>query len=59
MSLDRREFLKRSALAAAAAAIGVDSIFGKTIEAGAMQVRDGITWHKSVCRLCGVGCGVM
>lgn len=66
MSLNRREFLRRSALAAAAAAIGVDGIFGKTIAAAAnsdelatLQAQGGITWHKSVCRLCGVGCGVM
>ncbi len=66
MSINRRDFLKRSALAAAAAAIGVDSIFGSTIktmsttgEAGATQTKGAVTWHKSVCRLCGVGCGVM
>ena len=32
MSINRREFLKRSALVAAAAAIGVDSILGNTIK---------------------------
>ncbi|MCL5029277.1 MAG: twin-arginine translocation signal domain-containing protein, partial [Bacteroidetes bacterium] len=66
MSINRRDFLKRSALAAAAAAIGVDSILGNTIktldktgEAGATQTKGSVAWHKSVCRLCGTGCGVM
>ncbi|MDZ7764374.1 MAG: molybdopterin-dependent oxidoreductase [Melioribacteraceae bacterium] len=28
-------------------------------EADFMQDSKGVQWHKSVCRLCGVGCGVM
>jgi nitrate reductase NapA len=53
MALTRREFLKMSAASAAAAAIGVDSIFADPLLAS------GTTWHKSVCRFCGTGCGVM
>ncbi|GAB4377337.1 MAG: nitrate reductase [Calditrichia bacterium] len=55
MSLNRREFIKTSAAAATAASIGISLIPGmeKTLFA------NDITWHKSVCRYCGVGCGVM
>src|SRR3989337_1297498 len=42
MSISRRNFLKASALTAAAAA-----------------VQESVVWYKSVCRFCGVGCGVM
>ncbi len=53
--MDRREFLKATAASAAAASIGVD-LFLKPSQADAAA---GITWHKSVCRFCGVGCGMM
>ncbi len=55
MSLKRREFLKTSAAAAAAASIGVTLVPGSEKKLFA----DSTTWHKSVCRYCGVGCGVM
>jgi len=57
MSLSRRDFLKASALTAAATAIGVQPLFGSKLFAAPLQ--DGVTWHKTVCRFCGVGCGVM
>lgn len=66
MSLNRRDFLKASALTAAASTIGLEAIFSKKILAAAgikeelfSQSENGVEWHKSVCRLCGVGCGVM
>lgn len=55
MALKRREFLKTSAAAAAAASIGVNLIPGTEKSLFA----DTTVWHKSVCRYCGVGCGVM
>jgi len=54
--LNRREFLKTSAAATAAAGVGVSLFPGM---AWGDQARDGLNWHKSVCRYCGVGCGVM
>ena len=55
MTMKRREFLKSSAAAAAAAAISVSLTPGMQEPLFA----DTMTWHKSVCRYCGVGCGVM
>jgi len=49
---NRREFLKTTAAITAAASIGVQ--FPTKLMADDTQ-----TWHKSVCRYCGVGCGVM
>jgi len=57
MSISRRDFLKASALTTAATIIGVESLVDNKIFAAALQ--EGIVWHKSVCRFCGVGCGVM
>ncbi len=54
MAISRREFIKTSAAATAAASIGVQLFPGK-LYGGAFWT----TWHKSVCRYCGVGCGVM
>lgn len=54
MAMNRREFIKASAVSAAAAAIGVTLPFG-----GKLLANSGTTWHKSVCRYCGVGCGLM
>ncbi|OQY26323.1 MAG: nitrate reductase catalytic subunit [Candidatus Cloacimonetes bacterium 4572_55] len=53
MALTRREFLKNSAASAAAAAIGVSLFANQSVFASET------VWHKSVCRYCGVGCGVM
>ncbi len=52
--LSRRDFVKASAAAATAAAVGVP--LDNQVEAAGL---DGdIAWEKSVCRFCGVGCGV-
>ncbi|GAB4337944.1 MAG: nitrate reductase [Calditrichia bacterium] len=55
MSIKRRDFLKASAAAAAAASIGVSFLPGSQGKLFA----DSMSWHKSVCRFCGTGCGVM
>lgn len=55
MSVSRRKFLKTTAAATAATSIGVNLIPGMQKNLFA----DTTTWHKSVCRYCGVGCGVM
>ncbi len=54
MAMTRREFIKASAANAAAASIGVDLLLSKSLTAAPAPI-----WHKSVCRYCGVGCGVM
>jgi nitrate reductase (cytochrome) len=66
MSLNRRDFLKASALTAAASTLGLEAVFSNKIlaaagisEAMTGETGNGVTWHKSVCRFCGVGCGVM
>jgi len=46
--------MKLSAAGAAAATLGVDLFAGDLPEIGKET-----KWHKSVCRFCGVGCGVM
>jgi nitrate reductase NapA len=50
MTISRRDFLKTTATASALAAIA-------PAEAAA-QAADGTRWTKSVCRYCGVGCGL-
>ncbi len=55
MAVSRRDFLKKSAAATAAASIGVNLLPGMNNALFA----DNMQWHKSVCRYCGVGCGVM
>ncbi|MCA8959526.1 MAG: nitrate reductase [Planctomycetes bacterium] len=54
METNRRDFIKASAAAAALAA-AAGPVAWPTLEAQAQ----GIEWHKSVCRFCGTGCGVM
>lgn len=55
MELNRREFLKASAAAAAFAAAGASVLNPKLAEAGDA----GIKWGKAPCRFCGTGCGVL
>ena len=57
MRNDRRDFLKSSAVVAAAAAIGVT--VPKPIKAQAKKAESGWKWDKAVCRFCGTGCGIM
>ncbi len=54
MDTTRRDFIKAAAMTAVA------SVAGGTAAAQSIQgFGKGITWHKSVCRFCGTGCGVM
>lgn len=57
MSLSRRDFLKTTAAATAAAAVGIS--VPKEAMAAAKQAESGWRWDKSVCRFCGTGCGIM
>ena len=57
MSLNRREFMKANAIAAAAGVAGV------TLPAAASNVTTGenltrLNWNKAPCRFCGTGCSV-
>jgi len=53
--LSRRDFVKTSVAAATAAAVGV-----KMADAGPLpDLEKGLAWEKSVCRFCGVGCGLV
>jgi nitrate reductase NapA len=54
--MNRREFLKANAAAAAAASIGVPLAAPK--DAGAAH-DTGIRWDKAPCRFCGTGCSVL
>ena len=57
MSLSRREFLKSSAAASAAAAIGMS--VPSELEAAATKAEGDWRWDKAACRFCGTGCGIM
>ena len=57
MSLSRRDFLKTSAAASAAAAVGI--AVPSELQAAAKQAESDWRWDKSVCRFCGTGCGIM
>ena len=51
----RRDFVKTSVAAATAAAVGVPMAESNSDA----SLDPDIAWEKSVCRFCGVGCGVM
>jgi nitrate reductase NapA len=58
MSMNRREFIKNNAIAAAAATAGI----GIPVVAEAQQGAAGSTkvrWDKAACRFCGTGCSVL
>lgn len=50
--MQRREFLKNTAIASAAACVTPSVAFAK-------DEANGWTWDKAVCRFCGTGCGIM
>ncbi len=54
MKLNRRDFIKANAAAAAISAAGL----GAPVAAVA-QGKDEIRWDKAPCRFCGTGCGVL
>lgn len=53
--MDRREFIKSSAAAAACSAAGI----AVPSSLSAAENQDGWRWDKSACRFCGTGCGIM
>ena len=57
MALDRRDFLKSSAAASAAAAIGMS--VPSQMQAAATKAEGDWRWDKAACRFCGTGCGIM
>ncbi len=57
MSLNRRDFLKSSAAASAAAAVGMS--VPATLSAAAKEAESDWRWDKAACRFCGTGCGIM
>ena len=58
MSMTRRDFIKSSAVAAAAAAADI-TILGLNEALAAAAPDKSIRWDKGACRYCGTGCGVM
>ncbi|MCF6271298.1 MAG: nitrate reductase catalytic subunit NapA [Melioribacteraceae bacterium] len=58
MNQTRREFIKSSAVVAAATSVGISSL-PNTVKAFAAKGEGGWLWDKSVCRFCGTGCGIM
>lgn len=57
MSLSRRDFLKTTAAASAAACVGIT--VPQEAKAAAKQAEAGWRWDKAACRFCGTGCGIM
>lgn len=57
MALSRRDFLKSSAAASAAAAVGMN--VPTELQAAAKNAEGGWRWDKAACRFCGTGCGIM
>ncbi len=58
MNQTRRDFIKNSAIVAAATSVGISSL-PNTIKAFAVHGEKGWKWDKAVCRFCGTGCGIM
>ena len=58
MNFSRRDFIKKTAVASAAAAIGV-SIPTNLKADSKMRAKSGWRWDKTTCRFCGTGCGIM
>ncbi|HFD80672.1 MAG TPA: nitrate reductase catalytic subunit NapA [Gammaproteobacteria bacterium] len=57
MEITRREFIKTSAAAAAAATVGIP--VSGAVQAAAREAEADWQWDKGVCRFCGTGCGIM
>ncbi|MDR0717827.1 MAG: nitrate reductase catalytic subunit NapA [Azoarcus sp.] len=56
MSMDRRDFLKTQAIAAAATAAGMSL---PAVAAAAAPADKSVRWDKIPCRFCGTGCSVL
>jgi len=59
MSQTRREFIKASVAASVAGTIGISVPASVHAESKEWKDTDDWKWDKSVCRFCGVGCGIM
>ncbi len=57
MSISRRNFLKTTAAATAAAAVGIS--IPEEAKAAAKAEQADWRWDKAPCRFCGTGCGIM
>ncbi|RLD85725.1 MAG: periplasmic nitrate reductase subunit alpha, partial [Bacteroidetes bacterium] len=57
MKLHRRDFIKTTAVVAAATAAGISVPFACKEEAETID--NDWKWDKAVCRFCGTGCGIM
>ncbi len=57
-ALDRREFLRRSAFASAAAA-AASMVPGVAFGLDWLDGQEGVSWLKAPCRFCGTGCGLL
>ncbi len=58
MSMNRRDFIKTNAVAAAAATAGIGiPVVAQAQQAGSPTTR--VRWDKAACRFCGVGCSVL
>ncbi|WP_068638604.1 nitrate reductase catalytic subunit NapA [Thauera butanivorans] len=58
MSMNRRDFIKSNAVAAAAATAGI-GIPVVTQAQGAASAGTKVRWDKAACRFCGTGCSVL
>lgn len=55
--MERRDFIKSMAMAAATAALGRDAL-GQAPSTGIPPADGGLDWNKAPCRFCGTGCHV-
>ncbi len=58
MSLNRRDFIKANAVAAAAATAGM-AVPTTVLSAEQAGTRNAVRWDKAPCRFCGTGCSVL
>ena len=56
MNLDRRDFIRQTAIAVAASAAGLPAEGQSNVITDSAAA--GTKWHKAPCRFCGTGCGV-
>jgi nitrate reductase NapA len=57
MSMNRREFIKNNAIAAAAATAGIGIPVVTQAQDGGSNTK--VRWDKAACRFCGTGCSVL
>ena len=59
MSLNRREFIKNNAIAAAAATAGMSIPVITQAQGSEAGAGTKVRWDKAACRFCGTGCSVL